>query len=200
MKSAFFGGSFDPPHAGHLAVARGALDSGKCDFVRWVVGRTPPHKLAAKRAPFPDRLAMVELLIGNEKAMAVSDLEAHLPQEVPTYTIDALALYETLYGERPALLIGADSLLELHTWREAYRLVCEYEILTYQRPGCRVSEMTLSANWGDREVEKLLSGVLPGELWNMSSTQIRKDVKAKCAEKDENAAVRDYIAAHRLYR
>jgi len=195
MRSAFFGGSFDPPHAGHLAVARGALASGKCDFIRWVVGRTPPHKLAAKRAPFADRLAMVELLIGNEQAMASSDLELEFPQGTPSYTIDALALYETRYGERPALLIGADSLLELHTWREAYRLVCEYEILTYPRPGCRMTEISLAANWGEREVEKLLAGVLPGELFDVSSTKLRK----KTSE-EENSALRDYIAAHRLYR
>ena len=110
MKSAFFGGSFDPPHLGHLAVARGALASGRCDLVRFVVGARPPHKAGVAQSSFADRLAMTEALIAGEKAMEVSDLEARLPAGKPTYTIEALELYRDVYGEKPILLIGADSL------------------------------------------------------------------------------------------
>ena len=67
MKKVFFGGSFDPPHAGHLGVARAALASGKCDEVIWFPAATPPHKMNAERASFEDRMNMIKLLIAGEK-------------------------------------------------------------------------------------------------------------------------------------
>ena len=94
--TAFFGGSFDPPHAGHLAVARGALNSGACNHVLWAPAFAPPHKLNARRAPFADRMEMVKLLIKNECSMSVSDIEAQIAKK-PSYTIDILL--ELLWGK-----------------------------------------------------------------------------------------------------
>ncbi|MCQ2379779.1 MAG: nicotinate (nicotinamide) nucleotide adenylyltransferase [Victivallaceae bacterium] len=197
MASAFFGGSFDPPHSGHLAVALAALASGRCDFVRWVVGACPPHKPDARRAPFADRLAMVGLLTQGRDDMAPSDLELSLPSGRPTYTIEALAAYEKRYGERCALLIGADSLVQLHTWKRAGELVANYEIITYPRQGARVDRDALRSHWDDATAGRLADSVLDGELFDVSSTEIRGGVAGTGLPADE--AVAKYIGEHGLY-
>ena len=199
MSSAFFGGSFDPPHCGHLAVARAALSSGVCELVRWVVGARPPHKLTQERTPFADRLKMVELLIEGEKGMAASDLELRMDSAKASYTIDALKLYEKVYGESPILLIGADSLLALHTWREAEKLVDNYTIVTYPRRGFEVDLEKLRRNWQNQEAEKLLRGVLPGELVDAASCELRKlIVSGGNLPLTEN--VKKYIVEKQLYK
>ena len=76
--TAFFGGSFNPPHNGHLGVAQGALNSGLCSKVIWVPSWSQPHKQDKKAAPFHHRLAMVNLLIEGTKNMFASDLEEHI--------------------------------------------------------------------------------------------------------------------------
>ncbi len=198
MASAFFGGSFDPPHLGHLAVARGALASGKCDLVRFVVGARPPHKIGVRQSSFADRMAMTAALIAGCAGMEVSDLETRLPADRPTYTIDALALYRIVYDEAPVLLVGADSLLQLHTWRAAEKLVDEYEIATYPRPGCEVTREALQSHWSAARAEKLLAGVLPGELFAVSSSELKKLLGTKACNL-ETTAVREYVLSHRLY-
>ena len=96
---AFFGGSFDPPHYGHLGIARAALASGRCSQVDWFPAAEPPHKLHASRAPFHHRMNMVKLLIENEADMTVSDFENRLAIS-PSYTIDVLAALEAECGEK----------------------------------------------------------------------------------------------------
>ena len=151
--TAFFGGSFDPPHYGHLAVAQGALRSGVCDHVLWVPAFAPPHKLEARRAPFADRMAMVELLIKDESNMSVSGIEAKIAKR-PSYTIDILLELEERSGIRPALLIGADSLLQLHTWHRSAELAKEWQILTYPRKSSPVSKEILQEHWDAKTAEK----------------------------------------------
>ena len=206
--TAFFGGSFDPPHLGHLGVARGALRSGACRRVVWVPAWSQPHKQGAKSAPFSHRLAMTELLIRGEEGMAASDIEARLRLQ-PSYTIDVLKYFaeELPADEEPALLIGADSLLALHTWHRAAELAAAYRILSYPRNGCEISRETLAAHWEENIVEKLLSGVIGGDFFEISSTEVRKTM-AKIRNRVHimeaegcplSAAVRDYCEKYALY-
>lgn len=199
MISAFFGGSFDPPHCGHLAVARAALASGFCTLVRWVVGARPPHKLINAQTPFPDRMEMVKLLIENEKNMEASDLELRLDPKRASYTIDALNLYEDFYGERPVLLIGADSLLSLHTWREAAKLVGNYQIVTYPRRGFEVNIEKLRQHWASGDAEKLMQGILSGKLVDAASCELRKII-ASGENLPLTESVRAYIVEKELYK
>ena len=203
--TAFFGGSFDPPHYGHLALARGALASGKCGHIMWVPAFAPPHKLNSERAPFEDRMAMVDILISKERGMSVSDIEASLAKQ-PSYTIEILEAVEKINGSRPALLIGADSLLQLHTWCRGAELAANYLILTYPRKGYEITAGALAEFWDDRTiVEKLLSGVIPGRFFEISSSEIRNSM-----EKNGNAGnikkmtdnvpeINAYIESHCLY-
>ncbi len=203
IRTAFFGGSFDPPHLGHLGVARAAVASGRTDRVLFVPAWRPPHKPAGSRAGFEERFAMLRLLLeGAGNAFEVSDLEERLRLD-PSYTIDVL---EHLKRELPGplqLLIGADSLAELHNWHDAARLAKEYEILSYPRPGVQPDREALERHWPPETARKLLSGLLPGEFFELSSTNIRNAI----AFRDETghinigvpASVGDYIRRHRLY-
>ena len=172
--TAFFGGSFDPPHLGHLALARAALASGVCDRVMWVPAYSPPHKRMRERAPFADRLAMVELMIRDEPGMTANDIERRLALD-PSYTIDVMAALER---ENPdtelVLLVGGDSLLELHLWYRAEELAERYFVVTYPRSDPDEVRSRILAVWPRETAEKLLSGVLDGKIFEISSTEIKK--------------------------
>jgi nicotinate-nucleotide adenylyltransferase len=171
--TAFFGGSFDPPHPGHLGVASGALRSGKCDNVLWVPAYAPPHKPGRDRIAFEQRFDMVLQMISGISGMAVSDIEARLAL-TPSYTILVMEKLKAEISGSLALLIGEDSLAQLHTWHRAKELVRKYDILTYPRSGSEVTKEYLSQFWSEKECEKLLSGMLDGRLFEISSTEILK--------------------------
>ncbi|MBQ7206529.1 MAG: nicotinate (nicotinamide) nucleotide adenylyltransferase [Lentisphaeria bacterium] len=206
--TAFFGGSFDPPHLGHLGVAGGALFSGLCRKVVWVPAWAQPQKQGGAAASFRHRLAMVRLLIRDHANMTASDIEERLRLQ-PSYTVDVMEHFaaELPEGETPALLIGADSLLALHTWHRAEELARSYAILTYPRNGFAVSREALAAHWEENLVEKLLSGVIGGEFFEISSTEVRKTM-AKITNRGHiieaessplSGAVREYCEKYALY-
>lgn len=206
--TAFFGGSFNPPHNGHLGVAQGALNSGLCSKVIWVPSWSQPHKQDKKAAPFHHRLAMVHLLIEGTKNMFASDLEERIKLQ-PSYTFEVLKQFaaELPDNEEAALLIGADSLLALHTWYKAEELLENYTILTYPRPGENISLEALLCHWEKKQAQKLLSGVINGAFFEISSTGIRNSLvktanKSNINNEDKsllNDRVADYCEKYRLY-
>lgn len=203
-RKVFFGGSFDPPHCGHLGIARGALESGKCDRVVWFPGFVPPHKKNSSRAAFNDRMAMVNLLIAGENAMEVSDFENRL-QLSPSYTIEVLRNLEKAGYGRFSLLIGADSLLNLHSWHRAEELVNGYDFIIYPRPGCEVSPEALSKFWDGKVVEKLLDSMIGGSFFEISSSEIKKTMEKNHIRDNIidtamlTPEVAEYIKEHNLY-
>lgn len=201
---AFFGGSFDPPHPGHLAVARGALASGMCDHIIWVPAFAPPHKLNAERASFEDRFNMVNMIIKDIPEMSVSPIEAQIEQR-PTYSISVMEELEKRNGFHPALLIGGDSLLQLHSWHRADELAANYIILTYPRKNSAISEAALLNFWDAKTTRKLLAGVIPGKFFEISSTEIRKSMEKSAIEGNIKNMTKTfpeidaYIEEHQLY-
>ena len=170
--TAWFGGSFDPPHFGHLGVAKMALASGCCQRVLWVPAYLPPHKTDRRRTEFSVRFSQVQELISSEENMAVSDIENRL-QLVPSYTFEVLeALKKELTGEL-VLLIGEDSLAQLHLWYHAEELAENYRIYTYPRSGWELEEAELYRHWQPELARKLWQNRLAGEFFRISSTQIR---------------------------
>ena len=206
--TAFFGGSFNPPHNGHLGVAQGALASKLCQKIIWVPSWSQPHKQDKKAAPFHHRLAMVDILIEGQRNMQSSDLEERLKLQ-PSYTSEVLKYFseELPADEEAALLIGADSLLALHTWHNAEELVKKYFIITYPRPGREITREVLRCHWGDETVEKLLSGVINGAFFEISSTGIRnsmaKNANAGNINNEDknllNTRIEEYCQKHDLY-
>ncbi len=205
MKKVFFGGSFDPPHYGHLGVAKAAIASGRCDEVVWFPAASPPHKLHANRASFDDRFNMVKLLISGETGMSVSDFENKI-DFFPSYTIDVLNKLQIETGEKFSLLIGADSLMALHTWHRAKELVKNVEIITYPRINHPVSLEELKVFWEPDTAEKLYRSVIPGTFFEISSTEVKNSMEKNCFRhhiiKDAvlPAPVANYIREHGLYQ
>ena len=202
--TAFFGGSFDPPHLGHMAVASAALAAGLCGRIAWAPAFAPPHK-HSRRAPFADRAAMVELTIAGHDDMFLSRIEEELALK-PSYTISIIEAWNARYGATPALLIGADSLLELHGWHRGSELAKKCRILTYPRRGYTINEAALAKHWPPNMVEKLLSGVIGGDFFEISSTELKTAMEKFTATGDIMnvdsflaPGVADYIVRRGLY-
>ncbi len=168
-----FGGTFDPPHLGHLILAAEALDQLCLDRVLWVVTPDPPHKQGEAHTPAHLRAALVYAAIADNPAFVLSTVEMERPG--PHYTVDTLRLLRRRYPQHTLVfLMGADSLLGLPAWREPQeilRLVDEVGVM--RRPGDTVD---LSA------VERRLPGisdkvrVMRAPLLEISSREIRRRV------------------------
>ena len=138
MRIAFFGGSFDPPHCGHLAVARAALDRLALDRVLMApVGNQPLKQNVATPSNFDDRLAMVRLATAADSSLHASDLDRPRADGRPNYTLDSvLELRSTLVPDDSLFcLIGADSFLTLRKWYRAEELLLLAPFIVAGRPG-----------------------------------------------------------------
>jgi nicotinate-nucleotide adenylyltransferase len=199
MRLALFGGSFDPPHHGHIAIATAAADAFDLDSVLFApVGRQPLKKGRAE-ASFTDRLAMVELVCTSDPRFAVSDLDAPRNDGAPNYTVDTLAsLRETLPEARLFNLVGADSFLDLPRWHEAELLLELAEWIVVSRPGFPLADLSsLGLTPGQRSHVHLLQTVHE----DVAATNLRERLEAgdRC-EDVLSSEVSAYIRAHRLYR
>ncbi len=172
MKIAMFGGTFDPFHAGHAALARYILGAGIVDRVLFVPAPVPPHK-TRESLPYVDRRSMVAAGICGMANVEISDIECE--REGKSYSVDTLrALAESYPGDEICLLIGGDSLATLHLWFKAHEIVKEFTVLSYPRPGSHISAESLCGNWSPAEVEKLLAGYLAdAPVFPVSSTGLR---------------------------
>jgi nicotinate-nucleotide adenylyltransferase len=198
-----FGGSFDPPHEGHLHVARAARGRFGLDRVVFVPAAEPPHKPGQRLAPGADRLALLRLLLEGEPRCEVSDLE--LARGGRSFTIDTVRALPAELGE-PAdceiyLLLGSDNLAGLPQWREARALLERVQPVVVRRAGALADEIApLAAQLGEELVRKLERGALDLPPVRASSTELRvalpgSDVDARLVPH----ALLDYIRAHGLY-
>ena len=199
MRIVFFGGTFDPPHKGHLALAEAVLEKGIADYVMFVPAWIPPHKILKGRTPYPDRLEMMKLAVGNRENMSVSGLEGE--RGGVSYTIDSL---EYLAAEHPEheyiLLIGGDSLAQLHTWHRAGELAEQFRIIYCPRPGETPDFDELLKHWPRNIAEKLLSGAVTDlPLSDLASTQIRQVLAEGKGSSGVTDQVMDYIRQRRFY-
>ncbi|HKW78458.1 MAG TPA: nicotinate-nucleotide adenylyltransferase [Candidatus Limnocylindria bacterium] len=130
-KVGVFGGTFDPVHVGHLAIAEAAIGSAGLDRVVFVPARLSPLKDREPVAGAQDRLAMLQAATRGEPRFAVSRIE--LDREGPSYTVDTL---EALRGEGELFLIlGSDALADLPRWRSPERIRQLATIIVARRPG-----------------------------------------------------------------
>jgi nicotinate-nucleotide adenylyltransferase len=128
-----FGGSFDPPHHGHLALARAARDALALDELRWLPTGVPWQKARAPSAA-AHRLAMLELALAGEARMAIEPLE--LQRAGPSYSIDTvLALRQREPGTEWWLLIGQDQHANLPSWHRWRELLAAVKLAVAVRPG-----------------------------------------------------------------
>lgn len=127
-----FGGTFDPIHMAHLAVAETARDDLGLASVTFIPAGQPPHKLERVISPAAHRLAMVEAAVAGNPGFRVSRME--LDRDGPSYTVDTL---EALRGADPrtplALIVSMDSFLELPTWHEPRRVLAAATLVVAPR-------------------------------------------------------------------
>lgn len=137
MRLAWFGGSFDPPHRGHLAVAHAAAQQLSLDRVLLAPTGLQPHKRDGAEACYADRFEMVRLLCATDPDLLVaSPLDRPHSDGSPNYTVDALQQLRTQQpGDEIFAIVGADSLLDLPRWREARRLFDLATWIAVSRPG-----------------------------------------------------------------
>ena len=131
MRVGVFGGTFDPVHVGHLAIAQAAIDDAQLDRVVFVPARRSPLKATGPVASEEDRLAMLEVAVRDEPHFSVSRVELERP--APSYTVDTL---EALKGQGELFLIlGSDALADLPKWRSPERIRALASLIVARRPG-----------------------------------------------------------------
>lgn len=134
---AYFGGSFDPPHLGHLAVARAAREALELDGVLFAPVGAQPLKPQGSTASFDDRIAMTRLAIEGEPGFTLSLADAPTSSGAPNYTVETLARLrsELPSGSTLYCLVGADSFLGLQRWHRAAEIPFVAPLIVASRPG-----------------------------------------------------------------
>lgn len=134
MHIGLFGGSFNPPHVGHLIVAERLREEGGFDAVWWVPARVSPHKTSQGLASAADRVAMIRLAIENNPGFDVCTLELDRP--APSFTVDTVRQLRATHPDaRFEVLVGADSLRGFPEWRDPAGIVAMADLLVYPRSG-----------------------------------------------------------------
>jgi nicotinate-nucleotide adenylyltransferase len=184
------GGTFDPPHQGHLAFAEWARSELGLDRVLFVPSSAPPHKRAAALSPARHRLAMTRLAVRGNPAFEVSALE--LRRRGPSYTVDTLRSLAARHPRaRLHLLLGADMYATFRTWREPAEIARRATLVVALRPGTarpRRPRRELGVTWLDNP---------PLEV---SSTALRERARrGRSLRYLVPDAVARYVERHRLY-
>ena len=170
-----FGGTFDPPHAGHLWLATLAADTLGLDRVLWMPAAEPPHKRDGIRTQVADRLLMTRLAIGENPAFELCALETERPG--PSYTVDSVAELNDRYPDASLYLVmAADSLAQIDTWRRPDELLEQIEWAVGPRPAAAPPHRSwIEERFGARASRIHL---LDGPSLDLSSTEIRRRVAA----------------------
>ncbi|MEW5926339.1 MAG: nicotinate-nucleotide adenylyltransferase [Gemmatimonadota bacterium] len=189
MRIGVFGGTFDPPHHGHLAVAADVHDALGLDRVLLVPSAVPPHKRHTVQAPAEVRLEMLHAAVRGDPRFEVDDLELRRPG--PSYTVDTLrALRERFPGAELFFLVGADNVRELSSWREPEEIVRLARIVAVPR-GCESID-------AEAPFPFLAVPVIRTEV---SATEVRRRVAAGLSIRYlVPDAVREIVAREGLYR
>lgn len=134
MKIGCLFGSFDPPHLGHVALAKYMLERRGLDQVWLVVTPQNPFKQDRKLSPEKHRLAMTHLAVQGIDGLNASGIELDMPR--PNYTADTLTFMRERWPQHEfALIIGSDNLASLHLWKDASTMLEKTPVLVYPRPG-----------------------------------------------------------------
>jgi len=159
-----FGGTFDPIHKGHLAIAHAACEQAQLDKVLFVIAANPPHKHGNAITPAPLRVAMTEAAIAGEKRFEVSRIE--LDRKGPSYSADTLRrLHELLSPVELYFIVGYDSALDLPRWRQPDEILRLSKLLVAPRPDLKAPLPGMVAKRG---------GMLKMEEYPVSSSEIRE--------------------------
>jgi len=185
------GGTFNPVHIGHLAIAQMAKEAVRLKKVIFVPSNWPPHKNTGNIAPAKDRFQMVRLAIKGNPYFGISDFE--IKKEGKSYTIDTLRALRAHGGEPRDFwfLVGADACHQLQAWRELPELLRLCHFVIAVRPGFQPTQVPRVARGAQ---------LLEIPLLDVSSTDIRRRLaQHRSIRYLVPEPVRCYIAEHQLY-
>lgn len=164
-KVAIFGGSFDPVHNGHLALAAEVLSRGLAAEVWFMVTPQNPHKQGCALSDESLRFQMAQLAVQDKPGMVASDFEFSLPR--PSYTLNTLTALAAAYPEKEfSLLIGADNWEKFDRWYKGDEILARHNIIVYPRGNEAEPQLPMGVQW------------LPAKLHDVSSTMVRAAVLA----------------------
>lgn len=193
-----FGGTFDPIHLAHLAVAEAARDAFGLRRVLFIPAAQPPHKPGRDISPVEDRLAMVEAAVEGNPAFEISRLE--IERSGPSYTVDTLtALCEAAPGDRLALILSAESYSEFGSWHEPRRILDLAALVVAPRVGYADADPDLIA----RQFPEARATVafMDGPRIRLSASEIRqRAADGRSVRYLVPDAVAAYIGDHDLYQ
>jgi nicotinate-nucleotide adenylyltransferase len=210
LKIGIFGGTFNPPHLGHLRLAEEVGPLFGLDRILFVPCHIPPHKTGSDVTKPEERLEMTRLACGDNPLFEVSDME--IAVQGMSYTVKTL---ETLAGQAQwerFFIMGTDSLREIGAWKDYERLFALAHFIVVQRPGVDFrsawAELPEQSRRSFREdggqmIHDTSMRVIPAQVLGLeiSSTRIRKLVQqAKSVRYLVTESVRSYIISRNLYR
>ena len=207
VRYGILGGTFDPPHIGHLALAQEAFARLQLDRVWFVPAATPPHKRGQPISDATHRRAMVELAIAGDERFGLDTVD--LDRSGPSYTVETLRRLRQRWGNDTwiGFIVGWDMLLSLPTWREpATTLAALDALIATRRPGYTGYSQTDDDEQSLAALERSLPGarerlrVLAGPQLDISASDLRERVAQGLPVRYLTPdPVRTYIATHGLY-
>ena len=219
MRIALFGGTFDPVHLGHLAVARAAAEKFSLARVYFVPADLPPHKQKNRLTDFQHRFAMLALAVAEDPRFVPSLLDA--PTGRPNYSIDTVRRLKSTLRKSDKLyfLIGIDAFKDISTWYKPVELLSEVEFIVVSRPGYSLADLGRALPESLRPPDAMLHALrrqrpegaialegatihLLGEVREkVSSTQIRASARKSVKQLSRYVPrlVAEYIKKEHLY-
>lgn len=195
------GGSFDPLHLGHLIIARDAAEHLGLSEVVFIPAATPPHKQHAKQVAAEHRLNMLKLAVDTDARFSVSDIE--ILRGGLSYSVDTIKALSAIHHDADLfLIVGSDTLVELHTWHRVDELLQMCSVATILRPGIdSLDVISQKIQLPERHRAKLMDHVIEAHRIGISSTEIRRRVaEGKGIRYLVPPAVETYIREHGLYQ
>ncbi len=190
----FFGGTFDPIHLGHLIIAEQCREQFDLNKILFLPAGDPPHKERTDLSPGEIRYKMTAAAIAGNRNFKISTRE--LEREGPSYTARTIKEFEQ-QGYAVSLIIGADSLAEIFTWKNTAYILKTARLLVAQRPGYDIAAIKNNSKYRQYkpEIKKVDTGLL-----EISSSMIRARVKNnKSIRYMVPEPVRDIILSEELY-
>lgn len=215
---AFYGGSFDPVHRGHLAIAHALLEQFSVDEFVFIPAFHAPHKQRSAPTSAYDRYAMLCLVTQNEPKISVSKMEIEMPER--PYSVETLTrLNSELPNDEIFFVMGADSWMEITAWREWEKVLSLSNHIVVTRPGVeidlshvgdeigsRIVDLRIASNaksqsrQGAKEAEKIY--ITDAVNLDISATEIRRQIRENVTSwrDDVPAEVANYIEKYQIYK
>lgn len=195
---AIYGGSFDPIHKGHIALADHAVRECGIDRLIFMPAYVSPFKQNRKTAPGKDRAAMIESILGYNKAFCLSRYE--LGKEGPSYTYDTIMHWKQLLNGKLSFILGFDSVIEIDSWYRGEEILREVSLITARRPYANDNDGWEKIKYY-REKFGTETTILEMEPVDASSTEVRMNVHSGYPISGIVAPeVERYIIEHDLYK